>query len=248
MDERQEWRFSNLSRPDVDLEFLKELHGLDWPFNDALRQDFDQFVADRHPGKPTPNDRAPRFLIEQFFEIQEVQSIGFAAAALGMHPESLQELLPRLPELGLRMNYEPYGGMGLIARSLSEDLTRKLPGLRFKTFGTHDAFCELLHNALTQTLTLKVKPLLCKTQEEVAAPELGYRMYAATWDNLTMQPLSIRHQVWLDLGKPLSLPPDRCSKLFYARHHDLLRGKLAGSGEPRDLDAYFQFLERGQHA
>jgi hypothetical protein len=242
MDEKQEWRLANLSRPDVEPEFLEELHGLVWPFDGDLHADFMQ-VLDGMQSKPALTcNLAPRFHIERFFDIQGLDSIRFAAARLGMDTDSLRGLLPLLPKLGLRTNYQPYAGLGLIGRSLSEDLTKKLPGLRFKTFGTHDSFCELLHQALKKALTLDVTPLYCATQDELAADKNGFRMFASTWDNLTMQPLSGRHQVWLSLGKPLSLTPDRCSKLFYARNRDRLRGHLVGRGEPQDIDEYMRFL------
>lgn len=247
MDKEQKWRLANLSQPDVDPTFLSELHGLEWPFANELRADFEQMVASLRTRPTLAEERAPRFLIERFLDIQELHSLRFAAATLGMQQESLRDLLPRLKKLGLRTNYEPYPETGLIGRSLSEDLTRKLPGLRFKTFGTHDSFCELLHHALREELHWEAQPLFCATQKEMADAENGDRMYAATWDNLTMQPLSVKHQVWLDLGKPLSLTPDRCSKLCYARNRERLRGDLAG-GEPRDIDMYIRFVEANQHA
>ncbi len=194
------------------------------------------------------NDVAPRFHIERFLDVQELDSIKFAAAKLGMRTDSLRELLPLLSGIGLRTNYEPYPGLGLIQRSLSEDLTRKLPRLRFKTFGTHDVFCQLMHDALRNAFGLEVEPLYCATQDELADAENGFRAFASTWDNLTMQPLSVKHQVWLDLGKPLSLTPDRCSKLFYARNRERLRGHLAGRGEPQNLDVYMRFCGANQDA
>jgi hypothetical protein len=248
MDHQQEQRFANLSHADVEPRFLLELHGLEWPFRGELLSDFEQMLANFRHRPELADDRAPRFHIERFLDLQELDSPRFAAAKLGMTQDSLQALLPRLPEIGLRTNYEPYRGIGLIGRSLSEDLTRKLPGLRFKTFGTHDAFCELLHKALKNVLGFDAVPLYCATQDEMAAAENGYRMFAATWDNLTMLPLSVKHQVWLDLGKPLSLAPDRCSKLFYARNRERLIGHLVGRGEPRNMDTYLSFVGVNQNA
>ena len=52
-----------------------------------------------------------------------------------MKPESLDELLPELPRIGLSKNtiYRQF-----VEKPLSDDLVRTLPGLRFRTFGTHD--------------------------------------------------------------------------------------------------------------
>jgi hypothetical protein len=247
MDEQQEWRFDNLGRPSVDPRFLDELHGLKWPLSGNLRVDFKQMLDGTRNPPALVDDWAPRFHVERFLDLQELDSLRFAAGKLGMQPNSLRDLLPRLTEIGLRTNYEPYPGLGLIGRSLSQDLIRKLPGLQFKTFGTHSDFCELLHDSLRKELGFEAKPLFCATQDEIEPAENGYRMFASTWDNLTMQPLNVKHSVWLDLGKPLSLMPDRCSKLFYARNRDRLRGHLAGLGEPRDINEYMRFSEASQH-
>jgi hypothetical protein len=249
MDDKQRWRLDNLRRRDVDPDFLLELHGLRWPFERDLRTDFEQWLASLTKRPKLTGDQAPRFYIERFLDVQQLDSLQFAAAKLGMTPDSLAELLPQLPDIGLRNKYELYPGCGLIGRSLSEDLTRNLPGLRFKTFGTHDGFCELLRGALkASTLKFDMRPLYCATQDEMAPAENGYRIFASTWDNLTMLPLSVTHQVWLNLGKPLSLTPDRCSKLFYLRNMSELNGALAGMAPPRNMDRYMQFLKATQRA
>jgi len=53
--------------------------------------------------------------------------------------------------------------------------------------------------------------------------------------------------MWLDFQKPLSLGPDRCSKLFYAENHHALRPYRAGRQEPDDLEMYQQFFREQEH-
>ncbi len=179
-----------------------------------------------------------RYSFEQFLQSQKLLTRSYASARLGMYPKSLDQLLPELPRIGLSKKYAVYDG--IIDESLSEDLVRSLRGLRFRTFGTHDSFCELLHGALQIDLGLTIKALYCATADALGEQ----RMYASTWDNITLQPLSTKHSVWLDFRKPLALAPDRCSKLFFAQHYDELRGYLAGREEPRDLRYYLNFARR----
>lgn len=248
MDENQRWRLDNLSRREVDPVFLSELHSLTWPFTGELATDFERAMQGSGLRPALMDERAPRFHIEWFLQLQQLDSIRFAAANLGMTPESLVGLIPRLPELGLRRNYLPYPGVSLVDHSLADDLTRSLPAMRFKTFETYTSFCQSLHEALRTEIQFDVEPLYCATQAEMAGEENERPLIASTWDDLTMLPLSVKHQVWLDLGKPMSLPPDRCSKLFYARNREELHGRLAGRGEPRDIRVYLRFREARQNA
>ena len=172
-----------------------------------------------------------------FLQSQRLLTRKYAAAGLGMEPDSLDRLLPELPRIGLSKRYAVY--RGITDESVSEDLVRTLPALRFRTFGTHDSFCEVLHGALHEALKLEIRPLFCAT-----AKELSEQMYASTWDNITLLPLSVKHSLWLDFKKPLALSPDRCSKLFFARHYNELRPHLAGREEPRDLRYYIDFARR----
>ena len=189
-------------------------------------------VYGRHTMRGWQGDR---YAFEMFLQSQRLLTRKYAAARLGMEPDSLDRLLPELPRIGLSKKYAVY--RGITDESVSEDLVRTLPGLRFRTFGTHDSFCELLHGALHQALELEIRPLFCATADQLG----DQRMYASTWDNITLLPLSVKHSLWLDFKKPLDLSPDRCSKLFFARHRDELRTHLAGREEPRDMRYYMDF-------
>jgi hypothetical protein len=170
-----------------------------------------------------------------------LEPLPWVAASLGMKPESLAAVLRKLPEAGLRRTYELY--TGLIDKSLNEDLVRSLKGLRFRTFGTHNSFCTILHGALREVTGVQPEPWYCATSLELGEYE---RQFASVIDSVTGEGLSVKHSVWLNLGKPLRLAPDRCSKLFYARHRDEMRGMLAGRGEPEDLHAYLAWIREPQ--
>ena len=143
-----------------------------------------------------------------------------------------------MPSIGLSRGYELYPG--IVDESLGDDLIRSLNGLRFRTFGTHDSFCEALHESLRETHAIGVEPWF--SERSVALGE-SPRLFASTLDSVRLEPLSVRHTVWLDLGKPISLEPDRCSKLFYFENRDELRGLLSGSDEPESMGIYEEHLD-----
>ena len=232
MDAKAEWSIANLKTPCVEPKYLADLNGITSPLDPQLDRDIANFFSKRP--KKCDGGKTHRHGFELFLQSGKLLSRNYAAARLGMRPRSLDQLLPMLPELGLPKKYELYGG--IIDESLSDDLVRTLPGLRFRTFGTHDFFCEFLHNELSNTLGLTIEPLFCDSSLRLG----DQRMYASTWDNVLLEPLSVKHSVWLDFGKPLSLAPDRCSKLFYAEHYDEMKQYLAGREEPRDLNYYLE--------
>jgi hypothetical protein len=146
-------------------------------------------------------------------------------------------VLPLLPKVGLRRKYDLYPNV--IDKSLSDDLVRSLEGLRFRTFGTHNSYCTILHEALKNATGVTVKPWYCATSLKV---EEYPRQFGSTIDSITLEGLSVKHSVWLDLGKPMRLAPDRCSKLFYAENRAKMKGMIAGTGEPEDLSIYLDWL------
>ena len=162
------------------------------------------------------------------------------AARLGMNLDSFNLLLNHLPDLGMRQQrYEVYPG--LISESLTEDIVRNLPGLRFRTFSDHNSFCERLHAELAPILGREVEKLFCATSEVVQDDP---KKYANAFDCMTLEPISGRHQMWMDFQKPLNLAPDRCSKLFYSENLVALQPYRAGTQDP-DLEAYQQLAEQG---
>lgn len=236
METKAKWSIANLNIPCAEPDYLNQLNGITWPVDSQFDRDIASFLNRR--AKPCENGKIDRYGFELFLQSQKLLSRNYAAARLGMTPESLDMLIPRLPELGLSKKYKVY--QGIYEASMSDDLVSTLPGLRFRTFGSHDFFCEFLHNQFKETLKLEIQPLYCRTSERLS----GQRMFASTWDNVLLEPLSVKHSVWLDFEKPLSLAPDRCSKLFYAEHHEEMKQYLAGKEEPRDLGDYFIFLRR----
>lgn len=246
MIDNERWReagfgLANLATRHVDPSYLEKLHGLKWPMNDAFDRDFARFLTSRKISPP-PDGKVDRYAFEMFLQSQRMASRNEMAAALGMRPESLDAVIPRLGEIGLSRRYDVYEQGFIIDEALKEDLIQALDGLRFRTFGTHDSFCELLHNRLRSTLNdeVEIEGLFCKTADRLGEQ----RRYASMWDAVNLEPLSVGHDVWLDFGKPIMLPPDCCSKLFYAENQEEMHRHLAGGVEPTGLDAYLEAVGR----
>ncbi|MGA2032581.1 MAG: hypothetical protein ABSG68_10010 [Thermoguttaceae bacterium] len=219
------------------IEYISDYYGLSWPFVDGLAHDYQLFESQARRQAACAVGQASRFLIESFMQRKHVVSKKWMGARLGMTEESLDVLLTRIDELGLRpQRYVVYPEM--IADSLQEDIVPALRGLRFRTFSDHVSFCQRLHASLRDELGMEVQALFCVTS--VAVNDYP-RQFANNFDCLTLLPLSGRHQVWLDFHKPMNLAPDRCSKLFYFENHDFLEPYRAGNREP-DLAAYGQFI------
>jgi hypothetical protein len=164
-------------------------------------------------------------------------------ARLGMAESSLNSLLLKLVDLGMQASRYDVGS-GLVVESLAEDLLRHIPGLRFRTFADHTAFCEQLHAEIRKAIGLKIEPLYCATSGRLQENPCRF---AAHFDCLTLEPLSTKHSTWLDFRKPPNLPPDRCSKLVYVENREDLKSYSAGTGEPDNLGEYERFVESAQH-
>jgi hypothetical protein len=230
------------------IDYVQEYYGLPWPLPAELGQNFSAWREGLPTSKRSSHreGHVSRFEIEAFMEDTGVAPKKWLAARLGMQVQSLEELLNRIKEIGLRR--ERYVACDhlidkayddLIHESLAEDLVRNLPGLRFRSLSDDTASWEMVHREIRSALGVEVQPLYCKTSEHLGESP---RLLARDFDCITLEPVSGRHQMWLDFRKPLTLGPDRCSKLFYVENREDLRPYCVGTQEPDDLEDYVQFL------
>jgi len=244
MTEQERQHFDMLREgPCASPEYIKEFYGLTWPQPDDAREDFKAWAGRLKRRPDCPDDWVSRYEIESFMQQKGLIPKKWVGARLGMKVAPLEKLLDVLGEIQMRRpRYEVYSE--LMATSFVEDLVPNLPGLRFRTFSDHNSFCERLHADLKDALGLEVpqdEKLFCATSTRM---EDYPRLYASDFDCLTLEPLSVRHQMWLDFRKPLNLWPDRCSKLLYvdAENRETLRPFCAGAYEPDGLEQYTRFL------
>jgi hypothetical protein len=238
--ERQRFDFLR-EGPCVPVEYVRDYYGLTWPLSVDLRQDFEAWRGRLRRPAHCGDEAVSRYELESFMQQKDVETKKSMGARLGMTVDSLEQVLSHLSGLQMRrQRYDVYPD--LVARSLSEDLVRNLPGLKFRVSSDHNAFCARLHSELQNELKIEVEPLFCATSDILQDDS---RQYAREFDCITLAPLSGRHQIWLDFRKPLNLGFDRCSKLFYAENREALRPYCAGTQEPDDVDEYIQ-LPAGQ--
>jgi hypothetical protein len=228
--------------PCVPVQYVQDYYGLPWPLADDLHPDFELWRGQLRRPADCGEGNISRYELETFMQQKSVLPKRWLGARLGMKAVSLDRLLSRLKDIGIRpQRYVVYDD--LIAESLSEDLVQNLPGLKFRTFSDHNSFCQWLHAELDKVLGIKVQPLFCETATRLQDSQ----QFASHFDCITLSAVSGKHQMWLDFRKPLNLGPDRCSKLFYAENRDALRPYCAGTQEPDDLEAYMQFLAGQQN-
>ncbi len=244
MTPEQSQRFEMLrSGPCVPLDYVRDYYGLEWPLIAPAASSFEGYIRTLRRRVSCPGGHLSRYELEGFMSRNDVLTKKWMGARLGMSVPSLDTLLSQLDVFGMQASRYIVGSE-FVAESLSEDLTRHVPGLRFRTFGDHTTFCERLHAELQEAIGLKVESLFCATSGRLE--EYRHR-FAAHFDCLTLDPLSTKHSAWLDFRKPLNLPPDRCSKLVYVENREVLKPFSAGSGEPDNLSEYERFVESAQH-
>lgn len=227
-------------------DYIRDYYGLTWPLSPDTALALDQYrKTSRNPAK-CGESQWSRYEIEGFMARFDLLTKKWMGARLGLTSPALDRLIAKLDVFGMqRSRYEQ--GSEFIAESLSEDLVRHVPGMRFRTFGDHNAYCRQLHAELSKAgIQIEQKDrLFCATSTRL---DDYPRRFAMHFDSLTFEPLSTKHSTWLDFRKPLNLPPDRCSKLLYVQNRQQLRPFVAGTSEPEDLDQYVHYIEAAQHA
>jgi len=237
MDAQQTERLADLRDEWVSEKFLVEYLGVPWPPSEEFIYDYDKWQHSRKR-QSGADGKVSRWDVEAFLRDNRLQSLPWAAVSMGMTEDSLQKLLIDLPEIGLRRNYVLYPGF--VDDALADDLIRSLKGMRFRTFGSHNSFCEMLHAILRDSHSVEIETSPCTTSVELGEDPV---QFASQFDSITLDPLCVRHMVWLDLGKPISLKPDRCSKLLVAKNRSELEGLLAGTGDADPMGIYGSLLK-----
>ncbi len=203
MTPEQSQRFEMLkSGPCIPLDYVRDYYGLTWPLIGAAASSFERYVQTLPRRVICPDGHLSRYELEGFMSRNDFLTKKWMGVRLGMSVGSLETLLSKLDVFGMQASRYLVGSE-FVAESLSEELTRHVAGLRFRTFGDHTAFCERLHVELKKEIGLEVQRVFCATSDQLQEYP---RRFAAHFDCLTLQPLSTKHSAWLDFRKPLNLP------------------------------------------
>ncbi len=232
MTEDEERRFLLLQNEWCDERFIHELFGLDLPKEPKFVKHFRAWVEQRKGDAIRDDGAIHRYRFETFLQTQKLLTRKWGALRLGMKPESLDALLNQLNEMGLIFVYYPSEERNqFVGEKIADDILGLIDEFRFRTFTSHNNFCWRMHEAIEKTFGLKVEPEFDVTSQFLTSDKKEWD-YAHDWDAITLAPVSLQFQVWLDLGKPMNLRADCCSKFFYVWERDLLKDYVAGTGEP----------------
>lgn len=228
MNPKEKKRFAMLSAGHgADLDYIRTYYGLSWPLSGANAGAFEAFLRTSPKARKPQRKLISRIDIEGFMVLNDLSPMKWAAAQMGMSARSLAEVFKKIDGIGMLPSRYDVGD-GFIADTMQNDLVRHLPGIRFRVFNDHTDFCRRLHAELQKTLSVTVEPLLCATSSALGEAPVRF---ASHFDCITLEPLSLYHSLWLNFRKPLNLPPDRCSKQYYAKNKGALSPFLLNPGE-----------------
>src|SRR5258708_3881409 len=88
--------------PCVPSEYVRDFYGLPWPLPDDMRPDFETWVSQLKRRYSCGEGRISRYELESFMQQKDVVPKKWMAARLGMEGASLEKLLSRLKDIGMR--------------------------------------------------------------------------------------------------------------------------------------------------
>jgi hypothetical protein len=223
MNEAERARFNALGNEYIPLDLAEDILGLDVREED-VRARLDAFVDLSQSARSVfVGGGISRFLFEEFLNLYKLYPLRTAANRLGLDVPTLVAVLDRLATLRrLAPRAESWG----VSRAVIDHLSRYFGELKNRVFGNHDDMCSRLHAAISHELNISVVPVRCTTS---SVRHDGPPDYAYAFCPLSLEPTSIRYQVWLNFGKWLRLEPDFCSLKFYAANRTELSPLIFGS-------------------
>ncbi|MFT3768166.1 MAG: hypothetical protein QM820_22170 [Minicystis sp.] len=174
-----------------------------------------------------------RHALETFLVQNGLVSWKWAAVYLGVAMDRMKEIVDRLEGAGVSTQIGVGVSDQVVRQREAALLFRAFPSLRHRTFSDHSRMCRALHAAVRDELQIDVAPVLCVTSTTLDPEEPDI---AAAFDAITLDPVGLRYQVWLDTNKPVNLQPDVCSLRFYAKNEEELRDRVMKGSEPEQID------------
>ena len=228
----QERRFSLLQTEWCDERFIHELYGIELGKEPKFLKHFQTWVEQRKAVAVRTDGAIHRYRFETFLQTLKLLTKKWGSLCLGMTVASLEELLKKLNATGLVFAYYPSTDpTAFVGEKIDHDILELFEEFRFRTFSDHNDFCRRLHQAIEEKYKLRVEAEFDTTCKYLFTDKNRWD-YAHDWDAITLEPVSLQYQVWLDLGKPMNLRPDCVSAVFYVQEMERLKGYVAGTGDP----------------
>jgi hypothetical protein len=223
-------RLAALKEPYFDEQMLHERYGFRLLNDTALSGAFRLWGSRIRWRRPLFNQggaHVDHYALETFFQGARLLPKRWAAARLGMEEESLEDVMGVFRSEDPILLREPTSP-NVVSEDFLDRITRYFPELANTIFADHDDMCSQVHEVLrtAEPFKIEVKPLLCVTSEALNEDPPNF---AWEFDAITLDPIGLRYNVWLNLGKPMNLRPDACSLRFYAREREALEPFMMGS-------------------
>jgi len=238
MEPRYAARLNELMRPWCTAGLVADLLDLDLladpKLAGAMRSWAARFRGDESVMRQTTSGpEVHRHALEAFLLQNGLISWKWAAIYYGLETQVLKEVVDRLEGRGDLVQVRSDVSNQLVRQREAASLFRAFSLLRNKVFASRAGMCIAFHAAIASDLKINVTPVYCVTSAvlEPEAPDI-----AVAFDAITMDPVGLRYQVWLDTKKPVSLAADVCSLKFYVRNEVDLRPHVMKGGEPETID------------
>jgi len=229
-------RLSQLAEPWCPKQLIVDLWDLDLDER-RLATGLSAWAARHYKGTALRNPgtglQVQRHILESYLLQNDLTSWKLAAVYLGMDREQLKETVEALEARGTYPQIASEISVEVVRRRDAERLFRSFQKLQHKIFSSHTSMCRALHAAIGDELGIAVEPVYCVTS--VALGESDTEVAAAI-DGISLDPVGLRYQVWLETKKPAHLAPDVCSLKLYARNESALKAWVMRGSEPEGID------------
>lgn len=213
-----------------------EWYGVDLWEDPSLKAQFKIWAARLPKGEGVVGDNdVDRWTFELFCQDRECVPISEAAAQFAMSTKDFESVLVAMSDAQF---IEPLPEKGKVPRVCPESLLRILPKLlptfSRKTYASQSSYTLEFHAAISRDLPeLQIKLLRCVASELFNEDPVET---ASERDIITLEPIGLGYQIWLEFNKPLSLKPDACSVKTYAQFDSLLKDVAMGGPGFSEID------------
>ena len=222
-------RYNLLCQPYQDSLFFETMYGIN--INQEIIEIIELWEKEqyRRPHGFESDNSYNRLVFENFCLSNHLVPRKQASLKLGMKLASYDQLIEVLEEkrpsfYNLKVSSYP----NYFYRSeLLEGFEKIFEPLRNKIFSDYSNYCRQLHEAIKDGLAIPIEPEKCKVSLRLESSE-EEADYANEIDCITLEPIGLRYQVWLQTNKPMNLSPDRCGLHTYKANHAFLAGKIIG--------------------
>lgn len=225
MDEIAVQRFEILKKEFVTAEEIRAIFGINIGDSYTLPR-LEGFIAKMsHNKNKIDGDKYSRYFVERFLQFYRLIPFNFAAIRLGMNEQSFKIVLEKLDEKGIIIQNTLNYPEDLIDESIIKDFHKFFNATQNTIFSSHTNYCYKLHLAIADELKYEVEAVFCQTSEYLKEPD---KLYAHNTCYISKQPTSLKYTQYMNFGKPISLLPDLCSKLFLYQNRSELEKYVFG--------------------